>query len=164
MCLITEQRFAKIAKDDIVVYKLLRKHKNKITSTIHKSHVWALNVLYKTKLVIERRNALPFERYFKYADAHAEEHYSPFINYFGNTRFSTNIRYPTKPLTIVHEGYHAYKDYNKIKKSHYYGDMENIFIAIIPKGAKYFEDATGLITSNKLIIKEEVNEQTKILS
>ncbi len=183
MCLITEQRFAKIAKDDIIVYKRLYIDNDKLTSTCHTEHHWLLNLLYKTKLIIERRNKLTFKRFFKFSDTCAEEHYSPFINYklmqHENSFFNHigDLRYPTKPLTIVHEGYHAYKSLNrsnlkklkifinssKISDYYLYHNYQNVFIAIIPKGAEYFEDATGLIVSNELIIKEEFNGQTKIL-
>lgn len=54
-------------------------------------------------------------------------------------------------ILIIAGGFHAAKNAERLQQNLGYSNAITEFI--IPKGAKYFEDKTGLIVSNKIIFK-----------
>ena len=56
------------------------------------------------------------------------------------------------------KGYHAWAEKSTAKRACSYRDDENVFVAVIPQGAKYFVGTEGDIVSERLIMlnKEHV--------
>ena len=128
---------AKIAKKDITVYKKLNLYSDEITSEVRKFE-YKIGKEYTTVLTPKPIAGLSEGIDFAIYDCAVNEAY-PGI-YFSYGVIPSNVN-----LNVISEGFHAFKRED--------GNPYNT-ICTIPKGSKYFEDATGLIVSNQIIIKE----------
>lgn len=154
MCLITEQKRAGVLKKDMKVYKVVRKYGETYCSPIQ-SFEWEWDTLYETDMGIKRNlvkfgyavvyPSLFFGEKYSFVDKAAAEGYSGFRG----------------RLTVIHEGFHAYTTRERINLEHWKQSIyafSDILCFTIPVGAKVFRDATGLIVSDKIILKREDNE------
>jgi hypothetical protein len=145
MCLITEQKRAGVLKKDMKVYKVVRKNDETYCSPIQ-SFEWKWDLLYETNMGIIRNVVYPsifFGGKYSFTDKAAAEGYSGFM----------------RRLTIIYEGFHAYMAPERANLNDWFeGDKLIILCFTIPAGAKVFRDATGLIVSDKMILKREDNE------
>ena len=148
MCLITEQKRAGVLKKDMKVYKVVRKNDETYCSPIQ-SFEWKWDLLYETNMGIIRNVVYPsifFGGKYSFTDKAAAEGYSGFRG----------------RLTVIHEGFHAYTTRERINLEHWKQSIyafSDILCFTIPVGAKVFRDATGLIVSDKIILKREDNEK-----
>lgn len=144
MCLITEQKVAQIAKEDIIVYKNVILGDEKCMSPIH-GFKYKFNKLY-TSATLRPKSiiGLKFADDFSIYDLRVGSYY--FLDKKVNVaRGEIIIDNKCCNYVVISKGFHSFKTKYR---SHY-----NV-ICIIPKGSEYFEDETGLIVSNKIIIKE----------
>ena len=138
MCTIIEERqkgHPKIAKKDIVVYKVCSKiDDNKVRASYYER--------------IYRKNAL-YNSTFSYTN---QETYSD--NTEGFTMHELG-----KPLSFVAEGFHAFTslDKKRLVLQIWEDDKDVVCKFIIPKGAKYYQNIAGNIVSNQIIFKEILN-------
>ena len=142
MCLITNQKEPEILKEDLIVYKVL--HEN-LGSPIQ-GFKYSKNTLYE--------NEIEESKYPSFADIESQ-------NFYGKGGLSMQALLEMHDLKSFGKGFHSvttekralsYK--NQIySMSHKY----NVFSCIIPEGSEIYRDATGLIISNKLIIKERIS-------
>ncbi len=132
MCLITNQKTYRIASEDIVTYKALYKNKNVISS------------IYKTEFVYELGKEMQTVMK-KVLDRTPADH---FVGDWISVNFDSV--YNGKMISIG-PGFHS----ATIKKRALYhtcGRNSHVFKCLIPKGARYYEDGTGLIVSNRIVI------------
>lgn len=137
MCLITKQKKAKIAKKDITVYKKVNLYSDKITSEVRKFE-YEIEKEYTTVLTPKSIAGLSIGTDFTMYDEAVNKAYP--ISSLYEYVIPSNVN-----LNVISEGFHAFK-----RKDRCYYNA----ICTIPKGSEYFEDATGLIVSNQIIIKE----------
>lgn len=140
MCLITNQKEPEILEEDLIVFKVL---KDNLKSPM-------LGFRYSKNKLYE--NEIEESEYPAFAD---EESYN-----FYNEGLSTQKVLEIHDLKAFGKGFHSitteeralsYK--NQIYSiSHKY----NVFSCIIPEGSEIYRDATGLIISNKFIVKEKI--------
>lgn len=142
MCLITRQKKAKIAKEDITCYKLVNSTSStKKVCADNYDFEYTLGKLYQTEMVV---NNIPQ----CYADDLVAEYYK-FKPY--------TMDRVTKNLIHVHEGFHSAISIQRFKDADYYICFNRICVeCTIPKGSKYYKDGTGLLVSNKIIINKKV--------
>ena len=138
MCLITTQKTALIAEKNITVYKVICKD----LSAIFQEFKYDINVLYETKIKASEQ--------WDVLGVHDEW---LFDNYPDNSW----RRHPD--LICLGEGFHSIKDKENafILKNQLYLSVI-VFKCVIPKGSEYYIDASGLIISNKIILKKQINE------
>jgi hypothetical protein len=129
MCLVTEQTKALTAKEDIICYKLVDEIYGEIRSVYVPSFVWIPNQLNQTKLVQTKKHK-PYDS--RAAFAYPDPEMFPQL--------------PKKNYTIISEGFHAAKFQERLDSN------KTLVRCIIPKGSKYFEDVTGLIVANQMIL------------
>ena len=145
MCLITKQKRVGVLGKDMKVYKVVRKYGETYCSPIQ-SFEWEWDTLYETDMGIKRNVPYPslfFGEKYSFVDKAAAEGYSGFMG----------------RLTIIYEGFHAYMAPERANLNDWFeGDKLIILCFTIPAGAKVFRDATGLIVSDKMILKREDNE------
>ncbi len=130
MCLVTKQKEALIAENDIPIWKLLTKEK----LGYFFSFPYIFNTVYQTKMKIDN---IP-------------------VNYFDNVvadyyNFKDFIE-DSKTLTHIHEGLHSFIDKERIKnyRSNHLCINSIVVEGIIPKGSLYYIDYTGLVVSNQI--------------
>jgi hypothetical protein len=135
MCLITEKQSYKIAKRDIPVWKHLINGSSPLMGFKYEK-----DVLYKQpiQLVTEEDfyNRTEWEWVTPF-DKVAMEHYC----------YHPDIMNPN--LIYIEIGFHSF--YKRAISSQF--DFEDIVDFIIPKGSRYYKDETGLIVSNRIILK-----------
>lgn len=137
MCLITDQKKPKIAEEDMTVYKILIENKG-IYSAMFQDFEYDLNVLYKT--IIKRSSDMSG------MDDIDED---ALTGTFGNWKKS-------RKLVAYGQGYHsAYKEERLENLARDFGGV--IMECTIPKGSKYYDNISGLVVSNQLIIIKQVN-------
>lgn len=147
MCLITKQKRVGVLGKDMKVYKVVRKYGETYCSPIQ-SFEWEWDTLYETDMGIKRNVPYPslfFGEKYSFVDKAAVEGY---LGFRGR-------------LTVIHEGFHAYTTRKRINHEHWKQSIENysdVLCFTIPAEAKVFRDATGLIVSDKMILKREDNE------
>lgn len=141
MCLITLNKRVKIAKQDIVCYKRMSVFNNRLFSSIRR-FPYELGKSYVTTLY-------PTSEYI--FGKHIYPDSAVMMHYFPNSDFVTWVL-NKKPL-IISEGFHAYTTIDRISMDELHYD-EVIVQMTIPKGARYYTDATGLIVANKIICNE----------
>ncbi len=144
MCLITDDKTLYIAREDIVVYKYLSEiytldSGEKAACSLTGKFWYTPGIKYSTQ--IEESNS------WKCADdtAYSWEKKS----FEGNS-----IK---KKLLCIGQGFHSYKTKKRAVEG--YEEMEmsqRLFKCIIPKWASYYQDNTGLIVSNTLIVVEDI--------
>lgn len=140
MCLITNQKEPEILEKDLIVFKVLDKN----LKSPMQEFKYSKNKLYE--------NEIEESEYPVFAD---EESYN-----FYSEGLSTQKVLEIHDLKAFGKGFHSitteeralsYK--NEIySMSHKY----NVFSCIIPEGSEIYRDATGLIISNKFIVKEKI--------
>lgn len=138
MCLITTQTEPFIAKEDMTVYKILRICKDKLKAAMH-DYVYELDKLYETIVQTTDNkstcDALD-EQYLR--ENHSRWRFdSSFISYG--------------------PGFHSFSSMKRIKEGEWsIYSKEGVFECIIPVGSEYYTEPTGLIVSNKIIIKKKI--------
>lgn len=145
MCLVTRQKRHERLKKDMKVYKALKEYDDGFYSPLH-GYKWEWDILHETVMGVTKN--VTFNTYFAnpdfwFADSIAVDYY----NEFGGT------------VTVISEGFHAYMAPERANLNDWFeGDKLIILCFTIPAGAKVFRDATGLIVSDKMILKREDNE------
>ena len=136
MCLITRQKEAKIAKENIVVYKrvVLYEASGDIVSPSRMNYQWELGVVQTEKLVVDN-----------YPET--------YMGYIVLKKYPRCMRFDNNEYTHVHDGLHSMTKkrcdiYEREVDSRGYGNAT--MKCIIPKGAEYYNDVTGLYVSNQL--------------
>lgn len=139
MCLITEQKVALIAENDIECFKKVIIIKDSITSAFY-NFKWEYNKIFKTKIVVK---TIKLDSKSCFYDIASSDYYM--------THFSSEL------LQSISEGFHSFLNVRSVGEFERLG--ATIVNAIIPKGSEYFVDKTGLIVSNQLIIlnNESIN-------
>lgn len=148
MCLATRQQEPKIAKEDIICYKLVNIIQGKIHSAYQSTFKWELNKLYQTNI----RELLP-QGYGDYEytctfDRFSQEEYVQSLI----TQEEYFLKYgelPENSVKVFQLGFHSAKTIKRFSVKN-----EAISECVIPIGSEYYEDETGLIVSNKLIMKK----------
>lgn len=132
MCLITEQKEPKTALEDMIVYKMV--NRADYSSPYH-DFIWEKNVLYKQEMTFVPKPShdnMGFASNIFYADE------------------ISNDAYCRKTDCIaVQKGFHAYKS---IKRATQEGWGRIRKDSLIPKGSLDFEDETGLIVANQMMM------------
>lgn len=137
MCLITDQLTAKIATEDIVVFKALKKV-NKESARSYMSSTgftYTLGETYRTEIKDSCDWTPLDERNRNFLNRHHPKWYSE----------NTNV------LKCIGQGFHAAKTPNRMKGFDG-SNGESIYQGTIPAGSEYFEDGDGLIVSNSICI------------
>lgn len=132
MCLITKWTEPKVAENDIICFKLMKRTDDTIIS-LFQFFEYELDKLYETEMTEDPKGG-PYD----YEDSEKLEEY---------------VREGI-PHKIISEGFHAALT---IQRLGWIG-FNYIYKCIIPKNSLYYRDATGLIVANQIIIKEEVVE------
>jgi len=145
MCLITEQKKAKIAEEDITVYKEVIIGDEKCMSPIH-GFEYKFNKLY-TSATLRPKSIIGL----RFADDFSIHDIRTGVYYFSDKKVNIAggevvIDNKCCDYVVISKGFHAYTNFER--------DKDINVKCIIPKGSEYFEDATGLIVSNQIIIKE----------
>lgn len=142
MCLITNQKEPEILKEDLIVYKVL--HEN-LGSPIQRFK-YSKNTLYE--------NEIEESKYPSFADNESQ-------NFYNKRDLSMQKMLEIHDLKAFGKGFHSVTTEKRAlnyKNQIYTIDPKyNVFSCIIPKGSEIYRDATGLIISNKLIIKERIS-------
>ena len=138
MCLITEQKIAKILKEDLTVYKTLQIVRGNNLKSMKHEFYWDIGRLYKQPLKVDN---IPDTMADKIVDDH----------YFKDGGFCTAARY----LTNVHDGFHFYCSKERMGKSCWHGWGEIVRVeCTVPKGSRVYFDETGLGVANQIIINK----------
>lgn len=138
MCLITKQKKPFIAQEDVICYKGLSFYCNMLRSPIQ-NFTWQLGKLYKNDLNVVnkiKKESIGCGCIFKYADNLSYKYYS---------KLRVN-------LTIITTGFHSCNNIERLINMDY--SSIKVYECIIPKGSLYFEDETGLLVSNQIIIQK----------
>jgi len=138
MCLITTQKKPKKARKDMLVYKALRECSETIASSVYECHKYILGELYTVQ--IQQDND------WTAAD---QDDQAWLTRNYPNWNHGTETE-----LICIGAGYHASTTPKRIQKWF----TEPIYECTIPKGSEYYEDATGLIVSNQIIINKKISE------
>lgn len=144
MCTLTIQARAKVAKQDIISYKLMDVYgeNNQICST-YRFYEYSTNELYETKLTYQKCSPCHFE----YLDNKEHEYF------FNGSEVKPEFK---GKLKSVEQGFHSSIKIERLSRLLNYGSgMTKIFKCIIPKGAKIVYGSEGLIVSDKIIITPE---------
>lgn len=142
MCLLTTWKKPKTAIEDIVVYKVLEIKKLETSEIVLVSpymfFTYNFNTLYTTEFEAEASDdPCPF-------DEEAQENRDNMIN--------NGISY-----WAIGSGFHSALSEKRLQfNTSYY---KKPFQGIIPAGSLYYEDSTGLIVSNQIIIRKEDNKK-----
>ena len=164
MCLVTAQKEAMIAEQDITVYKLLKVREynkdNESPRIDYYAPYWDfhynLGELYKTtieeipedhygdKCAFDESDRLVLDDLFKDSDGRAN--WSP-------SRYSG--KEPATDVKYFGAGYHACTTVERLTAD-YYGETK-IFECTIPAGSEYYLNPSGLIVSNQIIINKQIN-------
>lgn len=132
MCLVTNQKKAKITIEDINVFKILFPNTRESYCT---SFEYIKDVLYSASFGIRKINDLNTAEFW---DDQANQYYR---------------KKKYKTIFVISEGLHSFLTEKRADRKNGYSYFgEKVFPATIPKGAEYYVDGTGLIVSNKLII------------
>lgn len=137
MCLITEKTKPIKIRKDRTVYKLFYKMMNGKLVTAHQYYVYEFNVLYKTEfsfLDVDSDFACAF-------DSLVDEIYDKFSK-----------RQHRTDLIVIAEGFHSASIPARFRL-----ESDNVIVeCTIPKGSLIYEDSTGLIVSNQIIINKVI--------
>ena len=146
MCLITEQKRAKVAVEDIPCYKVLTYQRSQLKSP-YQDFVYEVGKLYKVKFTIVRNHSDGVR--FCSADNVATDAYE---------NWKVGSRWKKGTIAIEH-GFHSCKEADRALvscDSTVKFERCALVTCTIPKGAHYYEDVTGLLCSNQIIINEIV--------
>ena len=149
MCLIVlKGKKSKIAKKDIIVYKILDfNNRSPIREFKYK-----LNKLYETNLkkIVSKFDLIPIDILIN--------NFADNKSYLAFRKASSNNNGIDK-ATIYTEGFHSCKTVKRAMNFLIYS--YDIYKCTIPKGAKYIEDYSDLIISNKIIINSKITTEDK---
>jgi hypothetical protein len=133
MCLVTKQKVAKIAKEDITCYKILGAN----LRTPYMGYTYNVGKLYKVKLSVRwTNNWCSF-------DAKTDKAY---------------LRKSGGDMVVneIEKGFHAALKVDRLKDV--WGVKRyGVFEFLIPTGSEYFRDKTGLIVSNRIMLVNDIN-------
>lgn len=131
MCLVTPNKEKKIAEEDMIVYKIL----NEDLSPFY----WEGEAYEIGKL-----NEIEIQETSDFTD-------------FDEISIRYNKGYKRDELVSFGQGFHSAKSIDRIRdiRKAYSIPVPVLFTCIIPKGSEYYEDNSGLLVSNKIIIKEK---------
>jgi hypothetical protein len=136
MCLVTDKLDKNIAKEDMVVYKILCRKMSFGEIIIHSPYIYfpyEINKLYKTEIK-ETKD-------FSYYDSQVGDYY-----------FSSKNK---KSFKSFDEGFHSAKTVERLNDV-WLKSGKSIYECIIPAGSEYYEDNTDLIVSNQIIITNKI--------
>lgn len=132
MCLITEQASPKILEEDKTVYKV-------VTSTgegwksQYERFPYIPGQLYATEIHVSKGDGM-------YSDQTAQNYYEK--------------EEQQDKLFTIGRGFHSFETEERAEE--HLGLLSEILVkCTIPKGSEYWEDATGLIASNQIILHKE---------
>lgn len=128
MCLVTTQKKPKIAKKAITVYKFLYNG-----SSPYQCFPYELGKLYSVGMK-ESDDEITYDK----IATEALEQY----------------REGGKKIRYIGQGFHSILAKKRVKRCDESGNQ--LYICTIPKGAEYYTDNTGLIVSNKIKIRKEI--------
>lgn len=138
MCLVTTQKKQYYTKKDMVVYKEVRFYDDNVVKSPYEYFFYEIGKLYETKF--------SFLNYGYCYDVIAEYDFD-------------EIRINRIPFKIIAEGFHSFSNIDRIplhlKMPPALDYPVRLYECVIPKGSQYFKDRTGLIVSNKIIIKKQ---------
>ncbi len=138
MCLITNWKRPRTAKRDIIVYKRLERSKideEKLIS-IWWGTYYKIGEHYKVDMVANNEPYTVFDW-----DA---------MNAYPDWMVEPSI------YTHVHAGYHSMMEKHRSLPD---SEQEVMVRCVVPKGANYFKDNTGLIVSNEIIILNIIEDE-----
>ena len=139
MCLITTQSVPTILKKDKIVYKLLC---DDYRSKFYKDYLYVPRILNTTEIKIAQDGD-------KWAfDKISSNHY-----------FDNDNEYNFQDLRFYGQGFHSINSlerYFNYIKNHPQSNDKILVKCIIPKGSEIYEDETGLLVSNKIIVTDNV--------
>ncbi len=149
MCLITEKKGFRIAKKDIPVWKVLST--NGISP--YQGFMYERDVLYEQPLEL-----VDEKLYNKLLNGHSDDRICPFdgtdAKYLSDKhKWWGGCEYIPE-LIYIRKGLHSAGSARRLGRS-------SIVEFIIPKGSRYYTDATDLYVSNRLILKNH-EEKTNI--
>ena len=140
MCLVVHRDTQKkIAKEDITVYKELIYLSEYQVGTCYQDFEYVLEKLYKTEITKETPNEV-IHTCFDCKDAEV------LMKAYGD---SWRIN---EDLISYAQGFHSAMSQDRFKVSYY----TSIYECVIPKGSEYYENLSGLIVSNQIIIKNKI--------
>ena len=142
MCLVVHRDTQKkIAKEDITVYKELRHIYENVVSACYQDFNYTLEKLYKTEITKETHNEV-IHTCFDCEDSEV------LMKAYGD---SWRIN---EDLISYAQGFHSAMSQDRFKELSYYNS--SIYECVIPKGSEYYENLSGLIVSNQIIIKNKI--------
>lgn len=129
MCLLTTQKKAKIAKMDLVTYKMIDLIGDEIIPTFQGGKPYEIGKLNKTEIK-ESPNGTSFD----YED----------LEFYKNK----------KGVKYIVQGFHSSVKIDILKETleKYKWDKSHLYLCIIPKGSQYYTGYKGLTVSDKIII------------
>ena len=165
MCLITAQKEAMIAEQDITVYKLLKVREynedNESPRIEYLAPYWDfhynLGKLYKTtieeiskdsnwdKCAFDESDRLLLDDLFK--DSEGNPNWNP--SWYTGKEPATDVKY-------FGAGYHACTTVERLTGPDYYGETK-IFECTVPAGSEYYLNPSDLIISDKIIINKQIS-------
>jgi len=129
MCLITPFKEPKVAEEDMTVYKILTDNQH---SSFYSPFYYNLGELYETKMEESEE--------WLYADETAQK----------------STRRPYNDLICIGKGFHSC---NTIERAEELKEgliqKRHVFECTIPKGSMYYEDTSGLLVSNQIIVNKK---------
>lgn len=136
MCLIIKRdTLKKTAEEDITVYKVMRQ-----LYAIVQSYTYVIGVVHTTELGISRD--------FLAADSYA-------VHMLADLYGDDWRHNPKEELIAIGPGFHSCKTEERARNLNS-GWSCDIWECTIPKGSSYYEDETGLLASNRIIINKMV--------
>ena len=148
MCLVTNQQKPIILTEDMIVYKLLTTANHPLILSIYFNFSWTLNKKYKTKILKRKLTHDNFSHY----DEMALESLFQLTKTKSITGLLICFREKNHGYSIISDGFHSFKTIERISGLTHH----TIFECTIPKGSKIYEDTSGLIVSNQLIINKPI--------
>jgi hypothetical protein len=154
MCLITQQLVPNIAENDITVYKFLKKLEKHYESFLYTKFKYFPGVLVTT--VIRESTDLNFY------DPISRIKYDEIIKKMNLSHGASRAGHHARDQGMIKSlgsGFHSFRAERK-GDSKPNVNLKKRYISLvectIPKGSLYYEDATGLIVSNQLIVNKSV--------
>ena len=139
MCLITSKRSYKIAREDFTVWKLLDLDNKSSVQEFQ----YERGVLYGEPIELIGEDLYKGVEIFP-ADNIDQEHLREVYNWESSSKYNPALIY-------IRKGYHSYLTENRI--TNFTVRDTKIVEFIIPKGARYYIDDTGICVSNRIKMK-----------
>lgn len=128
MCLVTQQQKPRITTEDMIVWKILTKS----LMSVFFDFTWERGELYRTEIVILDPSC-SFE-------------------YYNGTAYDYYEECDKVTLIQIAQGFHAFTD-EEVVDAEISGLNRRVKAkCLIPAGSEVFEDATGLIVSNQMML------------